>query len=232
MPDVYLHIGVHKTGTTSVQAYLHDHAHWLLQQHVFVPALSASVGLQSHFGLNVYGLDDDRLSPTKLRLLENPGFDLADYRNHVADAVSNALQSRGNAPIVFTNEGLSLLRTKSELARLAALFNGLSVHVIVYTRDPTAYLRSYEAHLRSYGYPISDDPATPFYVAEDSWLRDWDSLVGIYRSQFDSISALNYDKIVQRDGDVIPSFLDQLNCSRTGRPPSGGYRHNTTSQSD
>ena len=228
MPDVYLHIGVHKTGTTSVQAYLRDHARWLLGQRVFIPALPATMGEQNHFGLSVYGLDDDRLSPMKRRLLESPGFDLSEYRNQVAREVNKALQSRAAARIVFTNEGLSLLRTNSELDRLAGLFNGLAVHVIVYTRDPAEYLSSYKAQLRGSGDPVSDDPASPFYVAEDSWLADWDALVSIYRQRFDSISVLNYDEIMQRDGDVIPSFLDQLNCGRPGRPPSGDYRYNAS----
>ena len=68
-----IHIGQHKTGTTSIQKFLQDNRTALAKKGLYVPSSIAGYNNPSHFILNVYALEKDRYSSMKENLIENKG---------------------------------------------------------------------------------------------------------------------------------------------------------------
>ena len=67
-----VHIGQHKTGTTSIQHYLQTHRERLIGEGLYVPMLKLASNNPSHFILNIYALAKDRMSPVKEHLRGQP----------------------------------------------------------------------------------------------------------------------------------------------------------------
>jgi hypothetical protein len=68
-----IHIGQHKTGTTSIQSYLQDNRGDLARHGLYVPLKIAGYGNPSHFILNVYALAEDRYSSKKEEIIREKG---------------------------------------------------------------------------------------------------------------------------------------------------------------
>ena len=71
-----IHIGQHKTGTTSIQKFLQDNRTTLAENGVYVPSRLAGYSEPSHFILNVYALAEDRYSSRKKAIVKAKGCDL------------------------------------------------------------------------------------------------------------------------------------------------------------
>jgi hypothetical protein len=56
-----IHVGQHKTGTTSIQHYLRRNSRVLNGMGLYIPDKIIGFEAASHFILNVYSLNDDRL---------------------------------------------------------------------------------------------------------------------------------------------------------------------------
>ncbi len=223
---IVLHIGTHKTGSTSLQHFLRDHRDDLL----------ASVGAAYppgfllptlHSELPLLTVRPERTWPARLRLPETqrPAWLAAaeaDVRRLVRSATSEVL--------VLSHEDLSYLRFDDEIARLQALLAGPAVDVVVFLREPTAFLRSYCEQLTAMEFALSDDPSSFAYVEPDSWLTDYEALLAVYRHGFgpDHVHVLDYDAAMARDGSVIPAFTDLLGIPRPSLPPLDRYALNRT----
>jgi hypothetical protein len=127
--------------------------------------------------------------------------------------------------LVYLHEDLCYLRHEDELEKLRSLLRGRAVTVAVFLRRPDAFLRSYAAQLEGTGFERSDDPTSFAYVQPDSWLVDYDALLDGYRRCFgaSNVETFDYDKVVERDGTVIPAFAELLGIPRSSLPPLDGY---------
>lgn len=218
---VVLHIGTHKTGSTSLQQLLLDQRDGLLAE----AGVAYPTGLvipASHAELPLLAIRPDRTWPARLRFPEtqDPRW-LAAAAAHVRDVLDHSPY-----PVtVFSHEDLSYLRHDDELAALRSLLGERRVRVVVFLRDPAAFLRSYRAQLEATGFPPSADPASFAFVEEGSWLVDHDALLGAYRRGFgvENVEVLDYDEAVRRDGSVIPAFTDQLGIVRSSLPDLDPY---------
>ena len=122
-----VHIGQHKTGTTSIQHFLQNRRDDLAEAGLYIPDTLLGFDNPSHFLLNVHALDADRESTAKIMLKEavDPGYfdTLADrLREDIARHYALALE-HDCAEVLWTNEGLFLLDSEAEYARLRALFD-------------------------------------------------------------------------------------------------------------
>lgn len=179
--EYLIHIGLHKTGTTSIQAFLQRNIA-RLKEH----------GLDFYQGL-VYPENHVELHAASMRPSRDSGYKNRtklqvnqEYIGQVRQHVSDFLDGSGAQRFIFSSEGLSLLRYADEVSTLKSLFPEGSWQIVAYLREPQSYLRSYAAELKKHPETlpsvISQDSFA--YVESDSWLIDYQARLEAYRLGF------------------------------------------------
>ena len=216
---------MHKTGSTSIQHFLRDQGALVARAGAHVPPGFLIPTLHSDLPLLV--LRPEFRWPARLRFpeTEHPGWQRA-AAGHVR-AVADE-----HGVTVWSHEDLSYVRHDDELERLRDLLGDAPVHVVLYRRDRTAFLRSYREQVLATGFQLSDDPASFAYVGPDSWLADHEALARTYRRGFGkgNVTVLDYDAVVRDEGSVIPSFADLLGVPRPELPDPGPYYLNRSGE--
>ena len=213
--SVTLHIGLHKTGTTSIQHFLH--AHRLKLSGCGIACYAGAHMPENHVELHTAALQKDRLTPFKIMsgvIADHAYFEAV--RARVREFLS---ASTGMRP-VFSAEGLSYIRHPEEIDRLSHILSGRPIRIIVYLREPERFRASYAAALRRQRNAPTDDPESFAYVAEDSWLFDYEKRLRVFEESLgpQNVTKVGYDEAVAKDGSVIPSFIAALGCGEHFAP--------------
>lgn len=226
---IYLHIGTHKTGSTSIQQCCYENRPTLEAHGITFPPGERLPS--NHTDLYVAAMRSERDSFAKLKwnLTVGPEY-IAEVQKRW-DGILDAAETPG---VLITNEGLALLRYRDEIEQLKRLIqaDANDVQVIVYLREKSAFLASYTRQVFNRpGREPSDDPTSVLYVKPDTWLIDYDQLLAVYREGFgaDRVIVQDYDAVVARDGSVVPSFLEQIGVPVSAVDNAGGYRLNVSS---
>lgn len=205
-----VHIGFHKTGTTSIQYFLHQHHAKLANLGI---AMFTGAHIPSnHVELMVATLRTDRSAPFKLDSNLDGG---PEYYSKVASAIAAFKASTDAETLLFSAEGLSYLRYQDELTRLHQLLDTDQVCIVAYLRDQSSWLESYAAELKRHTLPTVVDSHSFAYLGQDSWLLDFHSRLQPFYRQFGptNVRVLHYDAVCAHDQNVIPSFLRLLNVN-------------------
>jgi hypothetical protein len=220
---IVLHVGTHRTGTTSLQGFLRAHDDLLATVDTgYPPGFLLPV---VHTELPLLTVRAERTWPARLRFPETRRASwVAAAQEHVRAQVT----ADGPSTLVYIHEDLSYLRYDDELERLRGLFAGCEVQVVVVLRERESFLRSYRSQLLGTGFELSDDPDSFAYLGEDSWLLDHDALVGGYQRWFGktNVAVLDYDATMERDGSVIPVFAELLGIDRASLPSLEAFHYN------
>lgn len=223
---VILHVGTHRTGTTSIQGFLRDQNDDLLAKanaH-YPPGFLLPV---VHAELPLLTIQPGRTWPARLRFPETASRSWSDAAHaHVREQVC----ASEHDTLVYIHEDLSYLRFDDEFERLWELFTGCSVTVVIVLREWASFVRSYRSQLIGTGFEPSADPGSFAYLEADSWLRDYDALVDGYRRRFGrtNVKVLDYEGLMERDGSVIPAMAELLGIPRSSLPTLDQYRLNGT----
>lgn len=215
--EALLHIGLHKTGTTALQTVLGANRALLRAQGV--DFYTGVVKPNNHVELMLATLCGDVETFGRLR-----------YGGR-ADTAPEAVAARVRAfvaespcdRIMFSNEGLSLLRSPEECRALRALIGpDHRYRVILTLRDRESFLASYRDQLfKTPGRRPSSDSRSALYVEPDTWLLDFDALLAAYRAVFEDVVVLDYDhRIVPRILDVVGVRLPASALAVTANPRS------------
>jgi len=228
--EAVIHIGTHKTGTTSFQ-------HALVQSR---DALAASgVQLVSDMASGqCRSLANEAVRPDLIfpgRVL-NPDLLLPEARLEARRWLRDQFGGPASLAIV-SDEALSFVRTTAEARRVRRLLGGRRARIVVVLRDRDEYLRSWGEQLESMGFPRSSRYAASFMnVAPDSWLADTDQLVRSYRSAFgrDAVTVLQYADLTAEGSSTrglwsacglpepdAPSILDTWHNVTAEKTPAG-----------
>jgi hypothetical protein len=216
--EAIVHIGVHKTGTTSIQAFLRDHERELHAAGWHFP--NGWLQLNCHFELGLAMLNRDRLTPSRTR-----GGDWHDsaWRRDVVHQVRRELERRDERLIISCEE-LSLFRFREELASLRMLVDDATI--VIYLREPARWLESQRDELtKPTNVGLSNDRGAFNYLEQDSWLVDYDARIEGFARFFEDVRVLDYDAELEADGSIIPSFCRQLGIEVPRS--AGGYWLNT-----
>jgi len=206
-----IHIGQHKTGTTSLQHYLKREHQNLLKKGLYIPQSIVGIDHPSHYILSVYALKSTRLSPMKEALLKNQHPDyfknleknlLADIENHYKQAVKSNCSD-----IVWTNEGLYLLNSVSEYEKLQQLFQSHSDEIVCVCcfREKKSFRQSFMQQLKTQELPFSQDNDSYRYIEPTSWLFDYDRKKEILEQVFQTNLFLAYNT-----EDMIKTFMTSI----------------------
>ncbi|MEM8681471.1 MAG: hypothetical protein AAGF97_19160 [Planctomycetota bacterium] len=217
----FVHLGQHKTGTTSIQMFLKEQAEPLRARGLYVPLPG-----QIHALLNVYSLARDRMSSVKedLRQRKHALFFWSlgwRLRRQIARHYHRA-RAQGCRDVLWSNEGLYLLNSAAEYQRLVQVFAAHSDETVAVCcfRDRDEYRASYMSQLEKDQRPFSADRDSYRYVDRDSWLFDFDRKRTLLEQTFDRTLTFDYDS-----EDNVRRFFQVL-----GYPvqDTDGYRHNVT----
>lgn len=205
MGRVILHIGTLKTGTTSFQRWFSDNE----------PAITAATGCRWFHGafpdareIAAAGIDDGRQTPAMaLGFFPERGSDAwLQWRQDVHRSVRSQVDA-ADTPIFVSCEALCLLRTPTEMQCLAELFDPATTDIVLTLRSPAGFLSSWKQHLEHDFFRRSNDPTSFAYVADDSWLVDYESLKNAYATTFRGrLTVIDYDAALARDGSIIPAL--------------------------
>lgn len=205
-----LHVGTHKTGTTSIQSFVTDRHPDRLRAHGIEPYRGRHIA-HNHVELHVAAMRPERLSGFKERhAIRVDGA----YVATVAARIADALAACPDETMFFSAEGMSLLRHSDELARLKALVP-VETDIIIALREREAFLASYRAQI---GDRASTDPADYEhyrYVADDTWIADYAPRLALLRDAFgaERVTTIDYDAAMAADGSILPAFLGAIGLS-------------------
>ncbi len=206
-----IHIGQHKTGTTSIQHYLRNNRVELAKNGLYIPDSLVGYYDLSHFILNVYALDKNRFSSMKDHLMatKEPEYFMQlkeNLENDIAQHYQMA-NREGCKDIIWSNEGLYLLNSLMEYERLYELFTKHSTEIVCICcfREVESYRISYIEQLKKQGLNFSDDKDSYRYVEADSWLFDYKQKKEILSQVFSKTIYFSYSK-----DDIIKIFMERL----------------------
>ncbi len=202
-----VHIGQHKTGTTSLQHYLKNDKQYLIKQGLYVPEGLAGFDDTSHFMLNLYALEKERMSPLKETfeekspermkgLFNQMRKDINDHYLHAKDLECDS--------VIWSNEGLYLLNSIEEYQSLFGLFaeHSSSTICVCCFRDVSSYRNSYQQQLKSLGIKPSENIDSYRYTQSDSWLFDYAKKTQLLNSVFNEVLTFDYEP-----ADNVAAFL-------------------------
>ena len=220
-----LHIGTHKTGTTSFQHWLRIHHERLALEH----GIDIYEGLfQNNREIALLCADGSKQYPTMRRI---PEWNTEHWQRYVTQHVLSQVEGPAET-LVIASETLSFLRNPAELSALAELLTTREVTVVVTLRERNDYLRSWAEHLTRDGFTLSDDPNSFAYVQPDSWLADYDSLLAAYRNQFgqESVRVVDYEAEIRAHTSVIPGIMKHVVATTDNLPEWHGVFKNSSKQ--
>ena len=207
-----VHIGQHKTGTTSLQAFLLNNKKKLKKQKIYYTDNVYGEKSPSQYILNVYALNKNRFSHFKEAIIKTSGIDyLTNLENNIQSEIERiykeAIQKKCDK-ILWTNEGLYLLNSIEEYERLVNLFKPYSSKIIVVCcfREKKSYRNSYKKQLEKQNLKPSFDKDSYKYIKSDSWLFDYERKKEILKNVFDECLYFDYNQ----ENNIKP-FLKLLN---------------------
>ena len=181
MKTVYLHIGTHKTGSTSLQFFLHRAEAALRERGVLYPRAGRSERLWfAHHAL----------AWAVLKTEEAPAED-------VWRAVKEEIAAWTGDEVVLSCEDFSLC-DDAQASEVVGMFEGFRVEVVVYLRKPIDYaLSAYKQHLTSNGHRSLEEHLRDFAERCDylSLVRRWEACPGV-----EAVHVRVYDKVKRAAG--------------------------------
>jgi len=213
-----IHIGQHKTGTTSIQYFLQDNRTTLVENGLYKHP--------SHFILNVYALEKDRYSSKKEEIIANKGKQYLseleiELKKDIKIIYKDALQNKCDK-VIWSNEGLYLLNTVTEYKRLIGLFSEYSteIEVVCCFRDVKSYRESYIKQQSKLNIRPSNNPDSYRYLEPDSWLFDYKRKKDLLSEVVDIFTYFKYDPI-----DNVKKFMETIGHNTAN---TDSYRLNVT----
>ena len=189
MKNIVLHIGTNKTGTSTLQDFLHSNRAQLKQYGFYYPDLSDICGSAHHAVSRILkGLSADEAG------LPNTWFE---------DIVSRADDTKCDT-VIFSSEDFHTIK---DLALLKATFEGYEVKVILYLREYVAYLSSwYQQAIHSRNLTMSFDEFIEFHKSHySSLLNKWAAAFGR-----DALVTSVYKRANLVGADITKDFISKL----------------------
>lgn len=223
---LYIHIGTHKTGSSSLQHWLGSIREQLEQigfayftgafepdNHVELFAVPMRPGREA-FARGKYGIVGSEA-------------ELESVRDRFRDFAAR----HSGHDLILSCEGLSLLRFDDEIERFRSIIEPTDREVIVVLvlRNKADFLDSFRRQIIKHrDRELSDNPSSIRYVEPDSWLADYDAIEDVWSRSFPSapVRVIDYDQAIKQEDDVLPALLRAMDLPDAVIPESGTIRIN------
>lgn len=233
LPRVFLHVGTHKTGTTSFQHILQSH------QAAFdaagVRARTERVvrpdGRLGKRGGNSRRLANLILRPELVTPLRQHSLRFNIPPEKVEGrlrAVKNRLDLSLAYDLLISSESLCLCRTEAELQRLHLLFPPTEVTLvpILVLRNIADWRASWANQLqkrRAKGHPGPPEDTPPENRTDGAWYFDPAAITRFWQ-RAGQLQIIDYDAALREAGSVIPALLEGLGVPQ-GTVPQDVFRN-------
>jgi hypothetical protein len=196
---LFLHIGLHKTGTTSFQMWCKDNAAQLSELGVdyYLPVIRPKRGNGSEIG--------ELILRDGVKFIAAPEAQRASTGAHLADFIARATGPK----LLISGEDLSYVRTLEECRRLRRHLGDLRVHVILVRREQGEWWRSYCNQIERDGETGTPSTNSRACLDRTGWLTDFATLETVYRRTFDAMTVLDYGP------DMVGKLLQAIGIPRT-----------------
>jgi hypothetical protein len=192
-----LHVGVHRTGTTSIQRFL--------REHLGAPGFPfGHMEPDLHFEIGLYGARPERVNREYLEAT----YDVPtppDIERMVRGWIDAARAAGSN--LVLSSETISYLRFADEIDRVVDLFEGAGaddIEVIFVQRDPASFLESYRLAMAVVEHRGLDNLSDITEISEDSWLVDYEARIALWERRC-RVHVFDLETAVAEEGSIIPS---------------------------
>jgi len=202
---IFIHIGLEKTGTTSIQNFLFNNAEQLKQKYIFYSTMldkdQRSLSIYSGQSKYIRGLvSKDKEIKIKKELPQT------------IKSIIDKFEKSNCTNLVFSNEHLSSrLKDTNDLKNLKELFKPYNypIKIVIYVRNQVDLLESlYFEFIKSGGKDSLSNWSKDFTFIEidfNKLLKEWGSVFGN-----ESIIVSLFDRKNLKNGDIIDDFLDLL----------------------
>ena len=195
---IYFHIGLERTGTTSLQRHCARHARHLLQDGFLYPTRSAAFAHVNHAPLAASYLPAGRPIDHHLR---------GDDTRHVdiIKTLKAEIDASAAPTVLISSEHLSSRFRAPQVEALARDFTSYDCKILVSLREHFALLTSsYATHVRSGSTQTFEDYAAMVCAPGNVYLRYAD-LLGLWATAFgrDRVEIVSYAKDRDSVGDVL-----------------------------
>jgi hypothetical protein len=226
-PQIYLHIGAEKTGTTALQAACDMNREQLARNGICYPK---TPGLRNQILLTLYACNSERADDLRrvADLVDPKAY--RSFRQSFPEKLVSELQESGCEKVLLSNEHMSSrIRNANEVGRLAELLRRVSddIRVLVYVRRQDECLLSAHSTSAKSGVietlesKLNVDVTDPVYNY-DLMLRPWTKVFGK-----EALMVKVYERSKMKDGDLVAdifSILDYTPDASMQTPPRGNSR--------
>lgn len=233
-PELYVHIGIHKTGSTSIQHYLNNHNCFFGDNNFHIVSnndISKYVHLQENIKIpatNLFTLANLITRPKLLTPVRINKISITQNFFETSAAIKKinaALHEIDKNKLILSAEGFSFLRTPEEHFLFDLLSDGFNVKTLGFYRNERAWTKSWQRQisgLKKRVTPHLQGQGTIFDLSPNSWLFKRQALFTI----FPNLIWEDYDKIIAVDRNVIPRYLEFLRVNVEKAPKWIDYQHN------
>ncbi len=210
----FLHIGMPKTGTTTIQNFLASNRSQLLKQNFFYPK---SVGNNSplqdnHLKLAAYAMNPDKIDDLKTNLRLYSSEQVYEFRKKLTADFTKEMAGLNANKVVLSNEHCSTrLLQKQEIEELKAFLSPFydDIRIIVYLRrQDNSFLSAYSSAIKSGQHePLMLPDEQERILRYDYWelLQRWSEVFGQ-----DKVSVKVFEREQLLEGDLIKDFCQEI----------------------
>ncbi|PMO90162.1 hypothetical protein BCS98_15320 [Vibrio breoganii] len=199
MKKIYIHFGLHKTGTTSIQYQLQNDKKKLEESNL--KFYSGKYFESNHIEFAISTLRSSLDAPIKSR------YEFED-RNKIHEELKNEIENQlqNDVNLIISNETLSFIRNQEEIDRLKLIFpKNSEVIPIIILRDKAEWFISFKRQMLKMGGKESKNQDSCYYFGDDSWLLEHERLVELLELNFNHVLKERYSR------NMVESFYDLLN---------------------
>lgn len=207
MRKLILHIGTHKTGTTSIQAALAENRDWLRGQGLVYPdgGQILKTRLPHHaWSHGLTGVDPDKAAKSA-SFLDHASSLCRDGDTLMLSAEPIYRHVDGMDVYDFSGVGDYWDRRRRYVDNLAAKLDRFDVRVVVWFRERESFARSLFAEMTNKGH--WDGPFDRFTEAFAVWF-EYERQLALFRAAFQNVDVFSYE--VACETGLVPYFFERI----------------------
>lgn len=209
---VYLHVGKHKTGSSSIQHYTYQNRDYLSEKgyRVIDNSIAGVIRAGPANCINVAHiiLRSSLKTPVRIRGRDSHRKYLQKITS--AMAINKKLHQCRASRILLSAEAFSFARTLPEKVILKTMFQGFHLKPILFVRNKEDWLESWKTQLQNLQntHGIVDPPLEGIFdFRPGSWLVDDRAIARFYGN---NTVVISYEKALMESQSVIPCYLKSV----------------------